>query len=250
MDYRVEELAETAGMSIPLVRSYQSKGLLPPPRHTGRVALYDGTHLERLRQIQDLKRRGYSLRAIGQLLEPGRAEPSDGEDAEPLDEQFFNIHELAERTGVPTPLLRSLEATGLIRARRFGSENRYTHADVKAIGVVLTMVSGGLPIDELVRVARIPREVIDDLADECVKLFMEYVRVPLRSSSLTQREQAERMVAAARLTLHGAASLLAYNVQRVFLNVLQQEISQAGTRSERAALQREINRRLEVELPS
>jgi DNA-binding transcriptional MerR regulator len=249
VDYRIEEIADAAGMSIPLVRSYQSKGLLPPPRHDGRVALYNGVHLERLREIHDLKRRGYSLRAIGQLLEPGRAQPTEADDAEHLDEQFFNLRELAERTGVPAPLLRSLEATGLIRSRQFGSEHRYTHADVRAVGVVLAMVSGGLPIDELVHAARIPREAIDELSDDCVRLFMTYVREPLRNSGLTQKEQADRLVAAARLTLHGVASLLAYNVQRVFLNVLNQEISQTGTRSERAALQREITRRLEIELP-
>jgi DNA-binding transcriptional MerR regulator len=250
MDYRVEEIAEAAGISVPLVRSYQSKGLLPPPRHDGRVALYDGTHLERLRQIHDLKRRGYSLRAIAQLLEPGRAPQDDDDHGEPVDEQFFNLRELAERTGVPAPLLRSLEATGLIRARRFGREYRYTHSDVKAVAVVLSMVSGGLPMDELIRAARIPRDVIDELSEECVKLFLEYVRGPLRSSGLSQKEQAERLVAAARLTLHGVGSLLAYNVQRVFLNLLHQELSQTGTRSEWAALQREIARRLEIELPA
>ena len=97
MDYRVDELAEAAGISVQLVRSYQSKGLLRPPHHEGRIALYDGRHLERLREIQELKRRGYSLRVIGQLLESGppRAEPSDGEVADLVDEETFDLRELA-----------------------------------------------------------------------------------------------------------------------------------------------------------
>ncbi|MBV8236536.1 MAG: MerR family transcriptional regulator, partial [Acidimicrobiia bacterium] len=48
-EYRVQELAREAGIRVELLRSYQSKGLLPPPRHEGRVAWYGPRHLERLR---------------------------------------------------------------------------------------------------------------------------------------------------------------------------------------------------------
>src|SRR5690348_735481 len=51
--YRVEELAAAAGVSVELVRSYQTKGLLDPPRRDGRVALYDDRHLERLHAIKE-----------------------------------------------------------------------------------------------------------------------------------------------------------------------------------------------------
>src|SRR5688500_12661265 len=71
VEYRVDELAGEAGVSVEVLRSYQSKGLLPPPRHAGRVAYYDDRHLSRLREILDLKHQGYSLRMIGHLLGPG-----------------------------------------------------------------------------------------------------------------------------------------------------------------------------------
>ncbi len=66
--YRVEELAAAAGVSVELLRSYQTKGLIDPPRRDGRVALYDDRHLERLRTIKELKDKGYSLKAISGLL--------------------------------------------------------------------------------------------------------------------------------------------------------------------------------------
>ena len=53
-EYRVEELAAGAGVSVEALRSYQSKGLLPPPRHEGRVAIYGDQHARRLREILDL----------------------------------------------------------------------------------------------------------------------------------------------------------------------------------------------------
>jgi DNA-binding transcriptional MerR regulator len=246
----VDELAEEAGITVQLLRSYQSKGLLPPPHHDGRIALYNGRHLERLQEIRQLKQRGYSLRAIGQILEPGkyRAQPSQSEEGG-VAEETFSLQELAERSGVPVPMLRSLEASGLIRGRQFEGDHRYTHADVKAVRLILTLVSGGLPMDELIRVARIQLDAAQKVADECVSLFMAYVRDPLQKSGMPQKEEAEQLVAALRLTLQSTASLLAYNFQRMVLNAAQQEINCTGTRSERAALQREILRRLELELP-
>jgi DNA-binding transcriptional MerR regulator len=248
--YRVDELAEQAGITIQLLRSYQSKGLLPPPQHDGRIALYNGRHLERLLEIRQLKQRGYSLRAIGQILEPGkyRGQPSDSKD-EPLTEESFSLQELAERSGVPVPMLRSLEASGLLRGRQSEGDRRYSHADVKAVRLILTLVSGGLPMDELIRVARIQLGTAQQVAEECVSLFMAYVREPLQKSGLPQKDEADQLVAALRLTLHSSAALLAYNFQRMMLNTAQQEINRSGTRSERAALQREILRRLELELP-
>lgn len=250
MDYRVDELAEAAGISVQLVRSYQSKGLLRPPQRHGRVAYYDGRHLERLHEINQLKRRGYSLRVIGQLLDsgPSRAEPADGETTAAVDEETFDLREFADRSGVPTPMLRSFTASGLIRPRRLDGETRYTHADVRAVSIILTLVGDGLPLEELMKVARIQLDAADDVAEGCVRLFMTHVRGPLQQMGLTQREQADRLVAALRLMLHGSAALLAYNFQRMVLNAVQEELGELGTRSERSALQREILRRLELDV--
>jgi DNA-binding transcriptional MerR regulator len=250
MNYRVDELAEAAGISVQLVRSYQSKGLLRAPHHEGRHAVYDGRHLERLREIQELKRRGYSLRVIGQRLESGapRGAPDDAEaDAVP-DEETFDLRDLAERSGVPPAMLRSLEASGLIRSRHLNSESRYTHADVRAVAIILTLVGGGLPLDELMKVARIQIDAAERVAEGCVRLFMTNVRVPLQRMGLSQREEADRLVDALRLMLQSTAALLAYNFQRMVLNAAQQQLNEVGTRSERLALQREILRHLEIDV--
>ncbi|HWW44658.1 MAG TPA: helix-turn-helix domain-containing protein, partial [Acidimicrobiia bacterium] len=90
-EYRVEELAAAANVSVEVLRSYQSKGLLPPPRHEGREARYGPHHLERLRRILDLKDRGYSLKAIAGVLArgwgvdaPSRTDPAVSSDDELL----------------------------------------------------------------------------------------------------------------------------------------------------------------------
>jgi DNA-binding transcriptional MerR regulator len=68
MSMTVDELAREAGTTTRNVRSYQTRGLLPPPRVVGRVGYYDRTHLARLNYIDRLQERGFSLAAIRDLL--------------------------------------------------------------------------------------------------------------------------------------------------------------------------------------
>ena len=246
MEYRVEELADASDVNVRLIRAYQSKGLLPPPRRDGRVAFYTTHHRQRLREIQELKAQGHSLLSIGRLLEPTR--PTDTGAGSGVAENSFNLHEVSERTGVPTAILRSLESAGLIRARPSGGERAYTEADVQAVRLMLGLIGGGLPIDELIHIARKQSEALEKLAAGCVELFVTYGREPIHRAGLSQRQEAERVVAALRLMLQGTTSVVAYNFQRMVLNAAYDTIVERGTRSERAALRRELQRRLELPL--
>lgn len=67
-EYRIDELARAAGMTVRNVRVYQERGLLPPPRKEGRVGLYDDAHLARLRLIGGLLDRGYGFTHIAELI--------------------------------------------------------------------------------------------------------------------------------------------------------------------------------------
>ncbi len=64
----VEELAAEVGLPTSTIRMYQTKGLLHAPRRVGRTARYDASHVQRLRLVQRLQDRGFSLPAIAQLL--------------------------------------------------------------------------------------------------------------------------------------------------------------------------------------
>ena len=68
-DLTIDELARQAGTRTSTVRLYQTKGLLPPPEIRGRVGYYSQGHLARLRVIERLQKRGFSLAAIRDLLE-------------------------------------------------------------------------------------------------------------------------------------------------------------------------------------
>lgn len=249
--YRVQEVADLAGITVELLRSYQSKGLLPAPRHEGRVAWYGERHLERLRLIRDLKERGYSLRAIERAVERGAEQPEEAAAVAELPEERLTLAELAERTRVPPAMLRSLEASGVLRPRRSGRKWWYTDADVSAVRMLLSLVGGGLPMEEFMRVASPQLDTAQVVADGAVELFMKYARAPLLEAGLPQREEAERMVAALRLMMHAATALMTYNFQRMVLAAAQRVVEEEGSQSERAALKRELERRrVELAIPA
>lgn len=244
----MEELAAEAGVSVDLVRSYQWKGLLPPPRHHGRVALYGSRHLDRLRDIRALKDEGHSLRVIATMLAPeasGRRRSRHGPPN--TDEERLNLAELAERARVPPGLLRSLEASGLLRPLHLEDERWYTAGDVRAVRMVLSLVGAGVPMEDFMKVARTQIDAASSVAEGAVELFLRYVRQPLVDASLPADEEADRLVTAFRLMLHAATELVAYNIQRMMLNLVEGEMERLGTGAEQDAFRREVGRRgLEV----
>lgn len=67
-EYRIDDLARKAGTTTRNVRGYQDRGLLPRPVRRGRIAVYSDAHLERLRVINNLLRRGFTTRHIADFF--------------------------------------------------------------------------------------------------------------------------------------------------------------------------------------
>jgi DNA-binding transcriptional MerR regulator len=246
--YRVDQLAELAGISIDLIRSYQSRGLLPPPEHEGRVAWYDRRHLDRLRRIRDLKAKGWSMRSIAETL--NRAGPglrATVEAATDGDDEEFDMDELVARTGVPRSVLRSFVASGVLRPRhgRSGREE-FTQADVHAMRALLSLIGTGVPMEEFMAVANVQLSAVEQVAEGTFELFLRYLREPLLARNLPARSEAERMAGGLRLLLQSVGTLLTYNFQRTILEVAQRYVDEHGTKAEQAALAKEVRRHFEL----
>jgi DNA-binding transcriptional MerR regulator len=67
-EYRIDDLARLAGSTTRNVRVYRDRGLLPPPLRVGRIALYNDTHLTRLRLITSMLDRGYNIAHVREML--------------------------------------------------------------------------------------------------------------------------------------------------------------------------------------
>ncbi|MDT4916582.1 MAG: hypothetical protein QOI15_281 [Pseudonocardiales bacterium] len=66
--YRIDDLAQAAGTTVRNVRNYQERGLLHPPRRVGRIAVFDESHLARLKLVTSMLDRGYTTANIVEML--------------------------------------------------------------------------------------------------------------------------------------------------------------------------------------
>lgn len=67
-EYRIDDLARLAGTTTRNIRVYRDRDLLPPPLRVGRIALYNDTHLTRLRLITSMLDRGYTIAHVKEML--------------------------------------------------------------------------------------------------------------------------------------------------------------------------------------
>ena len=67
-EYRIDDLARLAGTTTRNIRVYRDRGLLHPPLRVGRLALFNDTHLTRLRLITSLLDRGYNIAHVHEML--------------------------------------------------------------------------------------------------------------------------------------------------------------------------------------
>ena len=256
MDYRVEELSRAALVSVDTIRFYQAKRLLPPPGRLGRVAVYGDDHLERLQEIRRLQERGFTLGVIGRILreELDRADEalveavlgaSDEPRSEGSPEEFLTLTELSERAGVPVALLEALEKEGVLVPRRHEGEGRYTDADRVALRSGLHLLEHGLPLGEVLDLARLHGQSARALAERAVELFDRNVRQTLRREGGADAEAAARLVEAFDALLPATVSLVAHHFRRILLAVAQEHIEAVGDRDELAAVRSGARRRLE-----
>jgi len=223
--YRVEQLAAACDVSVDTIRYYQSRGLVPPPAREGRVAWYDDSHAERIREVRALRGRGLTLAAIERVL-GGGAEPSDADLAlavaaargETDEDELLTLDEFADRSGVPASLIQAVEREGIELGRVEDGETRYTAADIDMVRGALRLLEYGLPLGELLELARDTNEAMVALASRAVELFDTYVRKPIRDTAASDEAAAAQLVEAFDTLLPAVTNLVANHFRRVLLD--------------------------------
>lgn len=260
MKYRVDELAARCGLSVDTVRFYQTNAILPPPEREGRVAWYTSEHLDRLRRIKSLKKKGFTLASIRRLLDgeldaadealvEALAGPVPGEAPDTEQEEFLSLDELAERIGVSPALVRAIERENLLVPRLKDGEPVYTTADAAAASAGLALLEAGLPLSELLSLARQYDHAARQTAEEAVEMFDEYVRGPIRESALSDEEAAQKLVQAFRKLLPATVALVGHHFRRVLIATAQAKIEKVGAEPEKRAVRSESEKRLEPTWP-
>ncbi len=199
-EYRMEELARRAGITVRTLRFYRERKLLAPPRREGRIAWYDEHHLARLRTIAALLERGHTLNGIAELaeaLDHGRDVAELLGVDNPTEEEPVRLtpEELAARfEGEVTPenLAAAMELGYL------GTDgDDIVHISRRLLDASSALVREGFPLAEVLAAGRSVREHADALAE----LFAQLVLRHGPEEDLTRLRPLARSVVEAEVSL-------------------------------------------------
>jgi DNA-binding transcriptional MerR regulator len=231
MEYRIEQLARTAGVAVDTIRFYQGKGLLDAPRRDGRVTWYGDSHLERLRRIRDLQQRGFTLTVIQRFL-AGELEASDeslvAAVTRPTSPQTLTLAELADRSGVAAPLLKSLEKAGLLVPIETGDEALYPAEDLEAIAAGMQLIAAGVPLTELMDLAKDYSAAVDRTAREAVDLFDHHVRERIHAEGGDPDAAERNLLELFNQLLDASGTLVRHHFQRTVLRAAREHIEKTS----------------------
>lgn len=139
-------------------------------------------------------------------------------------DQLMTLPDLAERSQLSLPLLEALAREGLLVPRGDESDRCYHPGDADAVRAGLEMVSAGLPLAELLDVARRADEAMRPVAESAVDAFVRFVGDPVEGTSATDEEAVGRMVAAFETMLPAAGRLVSHHFQRLLVDVARRRL--------------------------
>lgn len=197
MELTIDALAQRAELPSSTIRMYQHRGLLPPPRKVGRVGWYDDGHVARLELIASLQERGYSLAAIGELVDGWEAGRSlddvlgleravAGAAGEPL---RLSVAELAERfpnVPITEDVVRRVTKLGV--AELDAETGDIVVHEPAFLGVGSALVELGFPLDEVLDEYEHLRPVLAGVAERFAALFERHVWRPFADAGMPERD--------------------------------------------------------------
>lgn len=244
--YRIEDLASIAKISIDTIRFYQTRGLLDPPSRTGRQALYDNSHLNRLAEIRELQHSGLSLNTIRRIFSKD-VQQADRTLFDALSKplhsghaaEYLTIDELSQRTSIPRPLLQSLVKEGLIPPVKINDLEVFPSSDIEMARAGLALLESGIPLSELLDLAKRHHNATRKNALLAIELFDEYVRNPITQQD-DSPESSQKLVETFNQLLPAAVALVAGHFERTLLALAQRHLEQVGAKHEIEAVRNAI----------
>jgi DNA-binding transcriptional MerR regulator len=183
-EFTIDELAHRAGTTTRTLRLYQTKGLLPSPRIVGRVGYYSDMHTNRLRMIERLQKRGFSLAGIAELFRIWQEGKSLDEllgieaaivarwsDEHP---QFLNADEFRKKFGLLIDDEKLLERTAKLKLVA-QVEDGFLVLSPQLMEFGSELVRGGAPLSLALDELELLQEDARRIAKRFAKLFRTHV---------------------------------------------------------------------------
>lgn len=190
-DLRIDDLAQRSGVTSRTIRVYQAKGLLPPPRLEGRTGYYSQEHLDRLRLIEQLQERGFSLAAIKATLDAwasggdlGHLVGFENLIAAPFTEEQPRSVTAEELVAMfPDAADPAVLATALARAVELGlltpTDDGFEAPSPLLVEAGAELAHVGVPLPAILDLVEAVRIDLADVADRFIGVVVEHVVAPL-----------------------------------------------------------------------
>ncbi len=144
------------------------------------------------------------------------------------EEAPYDLSGLLRATGATQSLLEAVARAGLLVPHHVDDDGvaRYSAADVAAIQAGLTLLDAGLPLGELLDLARRTDAAIGEIADHAVEAFLRFVRDPVRGTARSDEEATARLVTAYEEMLPATERLVAHHLRRRLLTRAASRVSE------------------------
>jgi DNA-binding transcriptional MerR regulator len=181
-EYTVDELARVAGTTVRNVRAYQDRDLLMPPDKRGRLGIYNDSHVARLKLINHLLARGYTLSNIQDLIKA----IDDGGDLRSIlglenaiggpwshaRPKTYSLPELIRLFGPQAPSsLSRLSDLGLLERKGLS----FVARNPAMLDAAAATVREGIPARDLLGVLEASRPHFDAIARELVAMVVRHL---------------------------------------------------------------------------
>lgn len=144
----------------------------------------------------------------------------DGQDG------LLTLGELAERAGLSVAVLEAVEREGLLVPRVPGDRPLYAPSDIEVIRAGMQLLEAGLPLGELLDLARRTDESLRGVADHAVDVFLRFVRDPIRGSASDDDEATRRLLDAFERMLPAAGDLVGSHMRRLVVVAARSRLEQ------------------------
>lgn len=150
--WRIDELAQKAGLTVDTIRYYAREGLLTAPERSGRHKLYGPEHLDRLARIRELQSQRFSLAAIKAILNVDRP---GLEGLFATTGHAYDFDTLVTRAGLDPELVARLREVGLLADPAGLGHEAYDDNDLGLLRAVAELQDIGMTEEILVSLGEI-----------------------------------------------------------------------------------------------
>lgn len=140
----------------------------------------------------------------------------------------LDLDELAARSGLPVAVVEAVAREGLLHPVPDSDPARYTTDDVTVLRAGTTLLEAGLPLGELLDLARRTDQGLRELADHAVDVFLHFVRDPVRGTADDPDDAASRLVEAFQRMLPASSELVGAHFRRLLVAAARARVEAPG----------------------